>query len=109
LHYIVDEQRPERRDWSVDFNSPYAQQTVDYAIVGRFYNATTEGPVLVIAGIGSNGSEAAGEFMVSPQDLERLASFAPHGSLDQNFEAVLKVEVVSGSTGAATVVATQFW
>jgi len=109
LHYIVDTEHPERRDWSVDFNSPYVQQTEDYAIVARFKDATTDGPVVVVAGIGSNGSQAAGEFIVSPAALEALARSAPHGKLDQDFEAVLKVEVIGGNTGAATVVATQFW
>jgi hypothetical protein len=109
LHYIVDEQHPERRDWSVDFNTPYLQETADYAIVARFYDPTTDGPVVVVGGIGSNGSQAAGEFIVTPDALATLVHSAPHGSLDQNFEAVLKVEVIGGNTGAATVVASQFW
>ena len=109
FHYIVDAQHPERHDWSVDFDTPYAQETNDYAIVARFNNATTDGPVVVVAGIGSNGSQAAGEFIVSPEALQSLARSAPGGTLNQNFEAVLKVEVVAGNTGAVTVVATQFW
>jgi hypothetical protein len=109
LHYIVDGQHPERHDWSVDFDTPYARQTEDYAIVARFYNATTDGPVVVVAGIGSNGSQAAGEYIVSPEALQSLARSAPGGTLNQNFEAVLKVEVVAGNSGAVTVVATQFW
>jgi hypothetical protein len=109
LHYVVDLQHPESRDWSVDFSTPYVKQATDYAIIGRFNDATTQGPVLVVAGIGSNGSEAAGEFVVTPERLETLAKLLPHGSLDQNFEAILKVEVISGSTGAATVIATHTW
>ena len=106
FHYIVDAQHPERHDWSVDFDTPYAQETNDYAIVARFNNATTDGPVVVVAGIGPNGSQAAGEFIVSPEALQSLARSAPGGTLNQNFEAVLKVEVVAGNTGAVTVVAT---
>ena len=109
LHYIVDEQHPDRRDFVVDFNTPYLQETTDYAIVGRFYDDTTNGPVIVIAGIGSNGSEAAGEFMVSPESLKTLARSSPDGTLNKNFAAVLKVEVIGGNTGAATIVASQFW
>lgn len=109
LHYIVDSQHPERREWSVDFNMPYLQETVDYAIIGRFDDPTTDGPVVIVAGIGSNGSQAAGEFMISPAALDALARYAPHHSLGENFEAVLKVEVIGGNTGAATVVASQFW
>jgi hypothetical protein len=52
---------------------------------------------------------AAGDFIVSPAALQSLARLAPHGSLDQNFEAVLKVEVIAGNPGASKVVATQFW
>lgn len=106
--FIKDELHPERQDWQVDFDQPYLKQTVDYAIVSRFYCPTTEGPVVVIAGISSNGTEAGGEFMASPEKLAALARYA-HSSLDKNFEAVLKVEVVGGDTGAATPVAIQFW
>lgn len=52
---------------------------------------------------------AAGEFIVSSDALTKLAKASPTGSLNGNFEAVLKVEVVDGETGAATVVASQFW
>lgn len=106
--YVADTQHPERRDWMVDNNQPFLQQTVDYAIVGRFYCPTTNGPVVVIAGLSSNGTEAGGEFMASPERLAELAHRA-HASLDKNFEAVLKVEVVGGNTGAATPIASQFW
>ncbi len=109
VSYIEDTQNPANHDWSVDFDHSYQEQTADYAIVARFYDATTGGPVVVIAGISSNGTEAAGEFAVSPEALEKLARLAPNGHLDENFEAVLKVEVVGGNTGAATVIATNFW
>lgn len=107
--YIDDEQNPAFRGWSVDFPKPLSEQTADYAIVGRFYSPTTGGPVIVVAGISSNGTEAAGEFIVSPKDLAMLEKLAPSGGVKRNFEAVLKVEVVGGNTGATTVVASQFW
>lgn len=107
--YIEDAQNPAFHGWSVDFSKPFREQTTDYAIVGRFYSSTTEGPVIVVAGISANGTEAAGEFIVSPQDLVKLEKLAPTGGVKRNFEAVLKVEVVDGNTGATTVVASQFW
>jgi hypothetical protein len=107
-NYIQDSEHPENRDWHVDFNQPYMNQTEDYAIVARFHSPSTGGPVMVIAGISSNGSEAAGEFIVSPDALAALARQA-HASLDKDFEAVLRVQVVGGNTGAATVIAYQFW
>src|SRR5215469_2247691 len=107
--YIQDSRNPGRRDWNVDFSQPFHKQTTDYAIVGRFNSPTTEGPVIVVAGISSNGTEAAGEFIVSPERLSELLRSAPPGWKNGNFEAVLKVEVVDGSTGASSIVATEFW
>jgi hypothetical protein len=107
--YIEDAKNPGFHGWSVDFTQPLRKQTTDYAVVARFNSPTTGGPVLVVAGISSNGTEAAGEFIVSPEALARLEKAAPPGGLNHNFEAVLKVEVVDGNTGSATVVASQFW
>ncbi|WP_125487418.1 hypothetical protein [Edaphobacter aggregans] len=109
FRYIEDAENPGNRDWGVDFDKPYRQQTADYAIIGRFFDPTTNGPVAVVAGISSTGTSAAGEFMVSQDALNELAHLAPHGSLAQNFEAVIKVEVVEGSPGAVTILATKFW
>jgi hypothetical protein len=108
-HAIVDRTHPENRDWTIDFDTPYAQQTVDYAIVAHYNDATTGGPIIVAAGIGPNGTQAAGEFVVSSANLSQIARLAPHGSIEENFEAVLRVEVVNGNTGAVTVLSTQFW
>lgn len=107
--YIEDSERPKFRGWNVDFTQPFLQQTTDYAIVGRFFSPTTGGPVVVIAGISMNGTEAAGEFIVSPRALENLEKLSPPGGLKKNFEAVLKVQVIEGNTGAATVIGSQFW
>ena len=109
FRYIEDAENPANHDWAVDFDKPYRQQTADYAVIGRFFDPSTAGPVVVVAGISSNGTSAAGEFMVSPESLNELARLAPHGSLTQNFEAVIKVEVVEGSPGAVTILATKFW
>lgn len=109
ISYIQDSKQPAFRGWAVDFKMPFHRQTTDYAVVARFDNATTGGPVIVVAGISSNGTEAASEFIVSPEKLSELMRSAPAGWNQRNFEAVLKVEVVDGNTGASTVVAGQFW
>lgn len=109
LAYIEDSDHPTNHDWNIVFAQPYLKQHTDYAIVARFYDSTTGGPVLVVAGISSNGTDAAGQFIVSPEALNALSRLAPHGSLKQNFEAVLKVEVVDGNTGSYSIVATNFW
>lgn len=109
ITYISDANYPNRHDWNVNFLQPFHKQTVDYAIVSRFTSSTTHGPVVVIAGISSNGTEAAGEFLVEQDKLAELFRQAPVNWSGENFEAVLKVEVVDGNTGNSTVIASQFW
>jgi hypothetical protein len=107
--YIQDSKNPSQHNWNVDFTQLFRKQITDYAIVGRFNSATTGGPVIVVAGISSNGTEAAGEFIVSPKRLSELLRLAPPGWKNGNFEAVLKVEVIDGNTGASSIVASEFW
>ncbi|MEG9430778.1 hypothetical protein [Terriglobus sp. ADX1] len=109
ITYIRDAKHPTMHDWNVDFLQPFHKQTVDYAIVSRFTSSTTHGPVFVIAGISSNGTEAAGEFVVEQDKLTELFRQAPANWSGENFEAVLKVEVVDGNTGNSTVIASEFW
>lgn len=108
LASIVDSQTG-KHDWSVDFSQPNLQQTEDYAIVCRFYDPTTESPVVVLAGIGSNGTRAAGEFALSAQSLKAFSQIAPNGWEKKNFEVVLKVQVVQGHLGSSEIVDYTFW
>ena len=107
--YIVDSEHPEQRSWHIDFNQPYRQQTEDYAIVARFFDKTIGAPVLVTAGISSNGTRAAGEFSISPDQIGELIKGAPAGWQTMNFETVLKVQIVQGRMGAVQIVAKKFW
>jgi hypothetical protein len=109
LAYIIDREHPEHHDWSVDFTKPYLQQTEDYAIVARLFDKVTGRPVLVVAGIGSNGTEAAGQFSVSSDYIVDLAQGAPRGWEKMNFEAVLKVGVIQGHLGLIQMVSKCFW
>src|ERR1035438_2912702 len=53
--------------WSFDVTDSSQSVTTDYALVARFHDPTTEGPVLVIAGLGPNGTEVASEFARSEE------------------------------------------
>jgi hypothetical protein len=48
---------------------PHLQLTEDYAIVARLLDPTTERMMVVAAGIGKFGTEAAGEFLADPEHL----------------------------------------
>ncbi len=81
----------------------------DYAIVSRFLNPLTEKMVLVVGGMGRDGTLAAGEFVTEPRYLEMLASHAPKHWERKNLQVVLATEVVKGNTGPPRILATYFW
>jgi hypothetical protein len=93
----------------VDFSGTYSKLTQDYAIVARFRDPTTLQMVVVAAGIGENGTIAAGEFATSGAFLEELASQAPKGWRSDNIEAVLATQVIDRKSGPPRVLAVHVW
>jgi hypothetical protein len=106
---IVDSENPQQQSWSIGFNEPYSTITTDYAILARFHDPTTEGPVLVIAGLGPYGTEAASEFVQSPQHLADLAAKLPRGWENKNLEVVLKTNVIGAKAGPPVLVTAYTW
>jgi hypothetical protein len=106
---IDDRQHPEQRDWYVDFREQYSKLTQDFAIVARFRDATTDETTLVAAGIGENGTIAAGEFVTSPTFLERLSTQLPAGWRKKNVEAVLATQVIDRTSCPPRLVAYHVW
>jgi hypothetical protein len=106
---IRDAQNPEQRDWSVDFRKPFSSVTTDYAVVARFRDPDTEGPVMVIAGLGPYGTEAASEFVQAPQYLAELAAKLPRGWENRNLEVVLKTDVIGAKAGPPVLVSAYSW
>ncbi|MGO9317849.1 MAG: hypothetical protein ACLPXT_11930 [Terracidiphilus sp.] len=106
---IQDTKNLQNTDWSIDFSKPNSSVSTDYAIVARYYDPTTEGPVMVIAGIGPYGTEAASAFAVTPQYLEQIAKQLPAGWENRNLEMVLKTEVIDGKAGPPLLVSSEVW
>jgi hypothetical protein len=106
-HSILDHMRPDIA-WKRDYSVPYASAD-DYALVARFWDSTTDNWVLILAGLGRNGTEAAAEVVTSPQYLELFRQQAGTDITNRNIEAVLKLSVIEGKTGAPTIVAVHVW
>jgi hypothetical protein len=106
---VQDTKNLQSADWSIDFLKPYASISTDYAIVARYRDPTTEGPVMVVAGLGPFGTEAAGAFVATPQYLEQLARQLPPGWENKNIELVLKTEVIDGKAGPPVLIAATEW
>ena len=106
---VQDTKNPQNADWSVDFLKPYASISTDYAIVARYRDSTTEGPVIVVAGLGPFGTEAAGAFVATPKYLEQVARQLPSGWEDKNIEMVIKTEIIDGKAGPPVLIAATAW
>jgi hypothetical protein len=106
---IIDRKQHPGSPWSVDFHQPVSAITHDYAIIARFQANMTDGVVMVVAGLGSGGTESASKFINSPAYMSQLASQAPRNWRSMNMEAVLETEVIGGRAGHPHIIATEFW
>jgi hypothetical protein len=97
-----------RAKWARDRSLPYSSAD-DYALVARFRETTTDSWVVVLAGLGRNGTEAAAQFATSPHYMEMLREAAGKDFGNRDIEAVLKVNVIEGKTGAPTILAVRVW
>ena len=69
----------------------------------------TEQTVIVAVGVIVFGTAAAGNFLTSNNEMEKLAAIAPPGWEKKNMELVLSTDVIKGRSGPASIVAVQFW
>ncbi len=104
---IGDQTQPQTH-WARDTSQPYSSAD-DYALVARFRDPTIDGWVVVLAGVGRNGTEAAAQFVASPHYMELLKERVGSGFASRNLEAVLKVSVIEGKTGAPSILAVYSW
>jgi len=105
---IADRNRGPQATFKRDRTLPYSNSN-DYAIVGRFRDSTTDGWVVVLAGLGRNGTEAAALFVTSPHYMQMLRDRVGPAFDSRNIEAVLRIDVVDGKTGAPTILDVYTW
>ena len=106
---IRDRQSPSGATWIHDPSVPYSQLSQDYAVVSRFLDPLTEKMVVVVGGMGRDGTIAAGEFVTEPRYLEMLAARAPKHWDRKNLQVLLATDIVNGNTGPPRILATHFW
>jgi len=94
--------------WKFDNMQLVSGDSHDYAIVASYFDSTIGQHVLVVAGIGKAGTQAAAEFVTSDQDLQSWLTQekVPRG---KNVELVLSTEILDGQPGPPHVVASSIW
>jgi hypothetical protein len=112
LVYIKDVKDPSSRNWSwrtdqspihrVGANSPVLK---DYALISRIRNSETGHVVVVIGGLYTYGTEAAGEFLTDPQLIQAIGKTTRLDSAHQNLQIVLETTVTDETPGPPKIVA----
>jgi len=107
--------RPERvlgssdsSDASAIISFPVRVETLMRLVV-RYRDRVTDGWEVILAGLGRNATEAAAQFASSMHYLQLLRSQLKDGFSSRSVEAVLKVNVIDGKTGAPSILAIYFW
>jgi hypothetical protein len=103
---IVDTTKHQR--WARDKSLPYSSAD-DYSVVARFRDSTTDSSVLVLAGLGRNGTEAATLFVTTPRYMQMLRDQVGDDLANRNIEVVLKSNVIDGKTGAPSILSVRTW
>jgi len=105
--YIRDSKDPSHV-WKFDNMQLVSGDSRDYAIVASYFDSTIGQHVLVVAGIGNAGTQAAAEFVTSDQDLRSwlTGEKVPRG---KNVELALSTEILDGQPGPPHVVARSIW
>uniref|UniRef100_Q02CK5 Uncharacterized protein n=1 Tax=Solibacter usitatus (strain Ellin6076) TaxID=234267 RepID=Q02CK5_SOLUE len=106
---VRDSQNPDKTDWQVVHSWPYWKIPVDYAIVTRVMDPTTEQVVVVAAGITHYGTQAAGELLSNPAYFADAVRHAPSGWSRKNMQIVLSAKVMSGTAGPPQILKVHFW
>jgi hypothetical protein len=105
---FIREEGPKGRRWYSQLDSN-GRATEDYAIVTRLLNSRTGQFVVIVAGIKSYSTQAAGEFVTSPEYLQGgLQTVSPDWE-KKNMQIVLQTPVTDGLPGSPQVVASFVW
>jgi hypothetical protein len=106
---IADKQNPGNTSWSFNYSLPIDQPIRDYGIVTRLHDDLTGQSGVIVAGIGSWGTQAAAEFVSNPTVLKKLSSMGPPDWSSRNIQVVIATDVIRGSSGPPIVLGAYFW
>jgi hypothetical protein len=112
LIYIKDVRNPSSRSWSWRTDQSTSRQgglggpvLKDYALISRIRNSETGHVVIVIGGLYTYGTEAAGEFLTDTHLIQAIAKAALSDAALQNLQIVLETTVTDDTPGPPKVVA----
>jgi hypothetical protein len=109
LRKVVDRKSTPKKIWTLQWQVPGKSVARDYAVVARIHDNITGQPVIILAGILGEGTEAASEVVSNPGYLDAMLQKAPKNWDQLNLEAVIEANVIEGHPAPPTVVAVETW
>lgn len=106
---VYDRQHPGNTQWKLTNYWPNWDIPVDYAIVTRMVDSTSDRPVMIAAGLTQYGTIGAGEFLSNQEYFSEAARRLPESWQKKNLQIVLSVPVVNRISGRPRVLATHVW
>jgi hypothetical protein len=106
---VVDRTTSPKRIWTLQWQVPGKSLARDYAVVARLHDKVTGEPVIILAGILGEGTEAASEVVSNQAYLDAVLQKAPKNWDRLDLEAVIEANVIEGHPGPPTVVAVETW
>lgn len=104
----IREQIPSGKVWTSQFNSR-GEYTVDYGVVSRILDSKTGQFLVSAGGVGSPGTQAAGEAVSNPKYLEEALRGAPTDWDKKDLQFIVQTNVIDSIPGPPHVIATYFW
>jgi hypothetical protein len=87
----------------------HGEVIVDFGVVTRLLDSKTGHSVVSVAGITAPGTDAAAQFVSTPEYLSELARTAPLGWEKKNMQVVVQTSVIDAGASPPHVVAVYFW
>ena len=106
---VHDSQHPENTAWKLSNYWPNWDIPVDYAILTRMVDSTSDRPVIIAAGLTQYGTMGAGEFLSNPEYFSEAARRLPKDWPRKNLQIVLSVPVVNRTSGRPRILAMHLW
>ena len=106
---VVDRRSSPKGTWTLQWQNSGKSLARDYAVVARLHDQVTGKPIIILAGILGEGTEAASEVVSNPAYLDAMLQKAPKNWDQLNLEAVIEAIVIEGHPGPPTVVPVETW
>ncbi len=107
-HVGIDDRQYPAKSWRLPRPWPLLDIPHDYALISRVVDPATGTLVVSVGGITPFGTAAAGEFLTSPEHVDRALVDVRDWS-NRSLQIVLETQVIDGAAGAPRVLATHVW